>query len=128
MNQDALPGTTCTSATDCPLHGSACTMATHDPPAEEDNGRKRTLPEVILACQEQNIPAYVVGRWVWASFEDKPSAEIRTALKTIGFRWIKNREAWAHNCGYYTKQAKGYDPRDKYGTIPVDQYHLEGTE
>jgi len=96
--------------------------------APQDNGRRHSTKDVILACQEQHIPAYVVGRWVWASFEDKPSEAIRTALKTIGFRWIKNRGAWAHNCGYRTKQAKGYDPRDKYGTIPVEQFSRDDLE
>ena len=88
-------------------------------------GRLYNLRDVIRACQDNNIPAYVVGRWVWASFTDRPSAEIRAFLKTSGFRWIDNRKAWAHNCGYRTKQAKGYDPRDKYGTIPVEQFPRE---
>jgi len=93
--------------------------------------RLRTIQDVIRACQEKDIPAYVVGRWVWASFSDKPSDDIRSFLKATGFSWIKNRNAWAHNCGYYSKQARGYDPRDKYGTIPVKSYtdadiaHLE---
>jgi len=90
--------------------------------------RLRTLQDVILACQEKKIDAYVVGRWVWASFSDKPSDEIRSFLKQTGFQWIKNRNAWAHNCGYYSKQAKGYDPRDKYGTIPVGSFTREELE
>lgn len=94
----------------------------------QDNGRLRTLPEVILACKDREIPAVVVGRWVWVSFDAKPAATIRDFLKTAGFRWIKNREAWAHNCGYYSKQAKGYDPRDKYGTIPVEQFDRDDLE
>jgi len=97
----------------------------------DPNGRLTNIQDVILACQEKEIPAYVVGRWVWASFSDKPSEEIRDALKTMGFRWIDKRKAWAHNCGYHSKPARGYDPRDKYGMVPVTKYtdadiaHLE---
>ncbi len=89
-------------------------------------GRLRTLPAVIRACQEQEIPAVVVGRWVWVAFDDKPSDTIRRFLKSSGFRWVKDRQAWAHNCGHYSKRGIG-DPRDKYGAIPVNQFDVEAT-
>ena len=97
------------------------------PTAPPTAGRLRRLPDVIRACQEQEIPAVVVGRWVWVAFEERPSEEIRRFLKITGFRWVKNREAWAHNCGHYSKRGHG-DPRDKYGAIPVNQFDLEATQ
>ena len=100
---------------------------TEEAPAQ-DNGRLHDLKDVILECQRLEIDAYVVGRWVWASFSDRPPVATRDALKTMGFIWNKNRQAWMHNCGYRTKQAKGYDPRDKYGTIPVEQFNREELE
>ena len=94
----------------------------------EQNGRLKDQFEVIRFCRDREIPAVVVGRWVWVYFSDKPSAEVRDGLKTAGFRWVKNRQGWAHNCGYYSKQGIG-DPRFKYGAVPVQAFtdaELEG--
>jgi len=96
----------------------------------DPNGRLTEQPDVIRFCQQRNLPAVVVGRWVWVYFEHKPSAELRHQIKTAGFSWVKNRQGWAHNCGYYSKQGHG-DPRWKYGSVPVTNYtdadiaHLE---
>ena len=78
----------------------------------------KTTLEVIQFCQEHNLPADVVGRWVWLKFSAKPSEEIRTLLKSAGFRWIKSRGEWAHNCGYHTGRGRCL-PRLKYGAVPV---------
>ena len=94
----------------------------------EQNGRLKEQFEVIRFCRDREIPAVVVGRWVWVYFSDKPSAEVRDGLKTAGFRWIHKRSGWAHNCGYYSKQGIG-DPRFKYGAVPVQAFtdaELEG--
>ncbi len=80
-----------------------------------------SIIEVLEFCKAQNLPARVVGRWVWIKFESKPSAEIRQALKKIGFRWSRRREQWAHNCGRPTKPARGYKPWDKYQTVSIDE-------
>ena len=32
--------------------------------------------------------------WVWVHFPDKPSEEIRDALKGLGGRWSRKRQAW----------------------------------
>ena len=80
-----------------------------------------TIIEVLEFCKAQNLPARVVGKWVWIKFESKPSAEIRQSLKKIGFRWSRRREQWAHNCGRPTKPARGYKPWDKYQTVSIDE-------
>lgn len=96
---------------------------------------ERTLPEkrladildVIAFCQAWQLPAKVVYRWVWCVFPGKPAAEIRTALKAAGFRWNRRRSLdgdcsiWQHNCGVRTAPARGYDPRDKYGEMDLDE-------
>ena len=43
-----------------------------------------SIVEVLEFCKSRNLPARVVGRWVWIKFESKPSAEIRQALKAFG--------------------------------------------
>ena len=40
-----------------------------------------SIIEVLEFCKTQNLPARVVGRWVWVEFESKPSADIRQAMK-----------------------------------------------
>ena len=80
-----------------------------------------SIIEVLEFCKSGNLPARVVGRWVWIKFESKPPAEVRQALKDFGFRWSRRRGQWSHNCGRPTKPARGYKPWDKYQTISVDE-------
>jgi hypothetical protein len=80
-----------------------------------------TIIEVLEFCRSQDLPARVVGRWVWVKFESKPDAETRQSLKDMGFRWSKRRSQWSHNCGRPTKPAHNYKPWDKYQTISLDE-------
>jgi len=80
-----------------------------------------TIFEVLEFCKAQNLPARVVGKWVWIAFESKPCAEIRQALKDFGFHWSKRRMQWSHNCGLPTKPARNYRPWDKYQTLTMDE-------
>ncbi len=80
--------------------------------------RLQELPDVIEFCKVHGFPADVVGRWVWIQFDSKPDADTRTLLKAAGFRWVKARMQWAHNCGYHSRKGKG-NPRWKYGSVPV---------
>jgi len=78
------------------------------------------LIEVVEFCKHNGFhQAEIVGRWVWITFNEKPSETIREKLKGFGFRWIKRRGRWAHNCGHPSKRGR-QDPRFKYGVIPVD--------
>jgi hypothetical protein len=80
-----------------------------------------TLPEVIAFCKANNLPADVVGRWVWIRFKSKPSYETRELLKAAGFSWISRRGQWAHSCGTPSKKGKG-DPRWKYSVASVHEF------
>ena len=78
---------------------------------------------VVLERLREDAPeayalAEIVGRWVWVSFADKPGADVRNALKNLGFSWNKRRECWQHPCGHPTKSSPG-DPRFKYGSVPA---------
>jgi hypothetical protein len=85
---------------------------------------QHSMLEVLEFCKAQNLPARVVGRWVWIEFERKPDAEIRQSLKDFGFHWSKRRGQWSHNCGTPTKPALGYRPWDKYRTITLDEAYV----
>ncbi len=80
-----------------------------------------SIIEVLEFCKEQNLPARVVGKWVWIKFESKPNAAIRQSPKDMGFRWSRRRGQWSHNCGRPTKPAPNYKPWDKYQTISIDE-------
>ena len=80
-----------------------------------------TIIEVLEFCKARNLPARVVGKWVWVKFDSKPSAEIRQAMKDFGFRWSNRRGQWSHSCGYSSRPARGYRPWDKYRTISLDE-------
>ena len=80
-----------------------------------------SILEVLEFCKAQDLPARVVGKWVWVEFESKPSAEIRQALKDFGFRWSRRRGQWSHSCGNPSRPAHSYRPWDKYRTISIDE-------
>jgi len=79
-----------------------------------------SIIEVLEFCKTQNLPARVVGRWVWVKFDAKPGADIRQALKDFGFRWSKRRAQWSHCCGHHSRPARNYRPWDKYQTVSLD--------
>ena len=81
---------------------------------------KRSVLEVLETCQELKIDVRMIGRWAWATFSSKPSAEIRTALKSMGFRWVSRRGSWANNFGIPSKPARGYRPEDKYRVVSLE--------
>ena len=87
---------------------------------EQTNKVKPSMLQVLETCQELKIPARMVGRWCWIKFESKPSAEIRTALKEMGFRWIRKRSQWANSFGRPSRAALSYRPWDKYSTVSLD--------
>ncbi len=83
---------------------------------------EHSLIEVMEFCKAHNLPARVVGRWVWIKFKDKPIATIRQALKDFGFRWSRRRSQWCHSCGHRSKPAFTYRPWDRYKTTTLEDY------
>lgn len=88
----------------------------------ENKPESKSIIDVLDYCQKQNLPARVVGKWVWIEFESKPSAKVRQGLKDMGFRWSKRRGQWAHNCGHSSRPARSYRPWDKYQTTTIESY------
>jgi len=88
------------------------------------NKSNHSIIEVLDYCQKQNLPARVVGKWVWIEFESKPDAEVRQGLKDMGFRWSRRRKQWAHNCGHSSRPARNYRPWDKYQTVSIDEAYV----
>lgn len=82
------------------------------------------LIDVLDYCLGHDYPTEVIGRWVWLTFKSKPDKSVRSELLAVGFRWSQRRGAWAHNCGRPTRPAKGYSPREKYGSIRGDEHLL----
>ena len=85
----------------------------------------KTLPaETIIESLREVCPAILphvklVGRWLWIMFPSKPTADVLDIVKLMGFSFSKRRMAWMNPCGHFTKRARGYDPRDKYGVRDV---------
>lgn len=80
-----------------------------------------TQVEVVVFCRDHELPAEVVGRWIWIDFPSKPALEVRQLLKAAGFRWSPKREQWYHTCGCHSYGRGGPDPRTRYGSIRVDE-------
>ena len=77
-----------------------------------------SIIEVLEFCKVQNLPARVVGRWVWVEFENKPEAEIRQALKDFGFRWSRRRGD-EYSLGWHTLSVTAWDSRGLWATSQV---------
>ena len=71
------------------------------------------IAEVVEFCKAHKLTAELVGCWVWVSFDEKPDEDTRKLLKEAGFRWIRKRGKWAHNCGIRCRAGK-QNPWDKY--------------
>jgi len=90
-----------------------------------------TTDEVSAACASRpDVAPYarLVGSWVWCEFPDKPSDDTRDFLKQTGFRWNKERAAWQHSCGHFTRRNRRIDPRSYYGEQRLDGDYVSRDE
>jgi hypothetical protein len=74
-------------------------------------------------AKELGAEVAVVGQWVWVTFPEKPSAEIRQILKDNHFRWSKNRNAWYFAGNLVERQ----QPKRSWADI-VDKYGMKSLE
>ncbi len=104
-------------------NGTETGLKHHPAPSWAPSEPLRETGEVVEWCavnaERLGVEADLVGRWVWITFEAKPSAEVRSALKAAGFRWCTRRGAWAHNCGHWSLPSRRAHPFEIYGRVPV---------
>ena len=87
----------------------------------EARKQNRTLPTPkVLHALLTTLPdvyrlAEVVGKWVWVTFKEQPTAEIRQQLAQLGFHWNRDRQAWQHPCGQFSLSSSA-DPHEKYSS------------
>ena len=93
------------------------------PPSRVKSEKLTNIVDVLEYCVDHKLPAEIVGRWVWVSFDTKPAQSVRAGMKAVGFRWSKRPGKWAHNCGHPTTRSNG-DPFWKYGVVPADRQLL----
>ena len=82
--------------------------------------KTNNIAEVLQFCRDNNLPARVVGKWVWLKYPSRPGAAMREKLEQIGFRWSKRRKQYHHNCGY-TSEPASYPPWDRYGSKTLEE-------
>ena len=81
----------------------------------------KTQDQVVEFCKVNRLQSYIVGRWVWLeAFDAPPPPELRAMLKDAGFKWIRKRGRWAHNCGHPTKSNPKITPWRKYGAVLIE--------
>ena len=81
----------------------------------------KTQEQVVEFCKANHLQSYIVGRWVWLdAFDAPPPPQLRALLKAAGFRWIRKRGRWAHNCGHPTKSNPKITPWRKYGAVLIE--------
>jgi len=84
---------------------------------DKKNEKRRQIEakivEVVEFCKANQLTAELVGAWIWVSFDEKPDEDTRKLLKDAGFRWVRKRSKWAHNCGIPCKASKT-SPWSKY--------------
>lgn len=77
--------------------------------------------QVISFCQENQLDAELVGKWVWVTFAAKPARDLRDQMRLLGFIYSSRRRKWAHNCGVPSKAAYQSDPFAKYPRKPLSR-------
>ena len=92
--------------------------------AEREANRVLPTNEVLQKLRstmpEQYGLAEVIGKWIWITFGEIPSEQIRAKLSQLGFHWNNVRKCWQHPCGQVTQRGT-QDPREKYGSnFPAD--------
>ena len=99
-------------------------MTTEQKQARKVN-RELDTNEIVNRLSKNLKPyAYIVGRWVWASFAEKPEQDLIDELKILGFNWNNKRKVWQHPCGWHCKSAP-YDPRNKYRTMKIEDLEAQ---
>ena len=64
----------------------------------------------------------IIGKWVWAAFDSKPSQDIRDRLKSEFFRWNPKRFVWQFaGCPSRHTSANKEWVAFKYGSIKIDE-------
>jgi len=110
-----------TAAPSAPAPAQADRKDNRLPIDAETRKQNRTLPtpKVLNLLHTQLPAAYrlaeVVGKWVWVTFKETPTAEIRQQLAQLGFHWNRERQAWQHPCGKFSLGSQA-DPHEKYST------------
>ena len=68
----------------------------------------------------------ITGLWAWATFPEKPNAEIRGQLKQAGWKWSHKKLAWylpGKRCA--SKKSHSFEYiAEKYGVIDIEQKAL----
>ncbi len=81
---------------------------------ENDKALREVLEKII---NFDGIEIILVGAWIWLDGNTYP---YKNELKTIGFRWSRNRKKWYWNNGEYTgrgnKKISFSDIENKYGS------------
>jgi len=109
---------TTTAAPSAPAADRQDTRLPIDPEARKQN---RTLPTPkVLNFLLTTLPAAyrvaeVVGKWVWVTFKEQPTAEVRQQLAQLGFHWNRERQAWQHPCGQFSLGSSN-DPHERYSS------------
>ena len=96
-----------------------------EPKEVRNENRTRPAEEIIpLLSAEVRQNAYIVGAWIWVEFPKKPKSQTVEELKELGFRWNRTRKVWQHTGGVF-RPSSPFDPRFKYGQVPVEEIDNE---
>lgn len=77
----------------------------------------------------KNCKIEIIGNWVWVTGNTKYYKEI---LKSLKFRWIQNKSAWAYHQDRYFKKTKNVysleDLRKSFTTVSIELKDLKELE
>jgi len=85
------------------------------------NATTRSIVEELEAVWPEAIEyTSIVGSWLWIDGAPIPNVKISQAISRLGWSYNFDRHLWQHNAGRTSVKAT-YDPRIKYGEIPVQR-------
>ena len=79
------------------------------------------LEQKARKAQAVGASVKIVGAWVWAEFESKPSEETRAMLKAERYHWNRKRGVWQF-AGVPCRHSPASTPEvlAKYGAVDVE--------
>lgn len=94
---------------------------------QEDIGDFKNILNRIVTFKDCKIE--IIGNWIWISGNTKFYKEI---LKSLKFKWINNKKAWAYHQDKYFKRTKNIytleDLRNSFVTVNVENVESERIE
>ncbi len=92
-----------------------CHTSTQETTAEQDKAYNQIFKDIISKIVNLvGVEIEIIGSWIWATGN---TYQYKAILKELGFKWCKNKTAWAWHDDSYKKKSKKQFNMDEIRTM-----------